>query len=306
MVNRLPLAGGAQTGAIEFEGMDPTAVTLKNVDYRSVTPDYFRAIGIPLVSGRAFVDTDREEAAGVAIIDERLAREFGDRSPLGHRVRIPYGNLPWLSIVGVVGHIRHDRLEEDTRPQIYFPFVQRAQDRMALVVRTRTDPGSIGAALASAIRSVDPEQPVYDARTLDEVVDRSMGQRWMQSALLGGFAAMAVLLAAIGVYGVIVYSVGQRQREFGIRLALGARRGEIVELVIGRGLVLFAIGAGAGVAAAVLTGRALSSLLFAVTSFDAASFGIATLVLLVVSLAACGLPARKAAGVDPSLALRAE
>ena len=177
---------------------------------------------------------------------------------------------------------------------------------MALVVRTRTDPGSIGAALASAIRSVDPEQPVYDARTLDEVVDRSMGQRWMQSALLGGFAAMAVLLAAIGVYGVIVYSVGQRQREFGIRLALGARRGEIVALVIGRGLVLFAIGAGAGVAAAVLTGRALSSLLFAVTSFDAASFGIATLVLLVVSLAACGLPARKAAGVDPSLALRAE
>jgi len=306
MVNRLPLAGGAQTGAIEFEGMDPTAVTLKNVDYRSVTPDYFRAIGIPLVSGRAFVDTDREESAGVAIIDERLAREFGDRSPLGHRVRIPYGNLPWLSIVGVVGHIRHDRLEEDTRPQIYFPFVQRAQDRMALVVRTRTDPGSIGAALASAIRSVDPEQPVYDARTLDEVVDRSMGQRWMQSALLGGFAAMAVLLAAIGVYGVIVYSVGQRQREFGIRLALGARRGEIVALVIGRGLVLFAIGAGAGVAAAVLTGRALSSLLFAVTSFDAASFGIATLVLLVVSLAACGLPARKAAGVDPSLALRAE
>ena len=306
MVNRLPLAGGVQTGIIEFEGMDPNVVMLGNVDYRSVTPDYFRTIGIPLLRGRSFADTDREDGRGVAIIDERLARLFGDRDPLGRRVRIPYGTLPWLTVVGVVGHIRHDRLEEDARPQIYFPFVQRAQDRMAMVVRTRTDPTSIAPALATAIRSVDPEQPVYDARTLDAVVDRSMGQRWMQTTLLGVFAAISVLLAAIGVYGVIAFGVGQRQREFGIRIALGARRGEIVALVVRRGLLLFAVGASLGVLAAAATSRALASLLFSVTSFDGFSFALATVLLFGVSIVACALPARRAASVDPSLALRAE
>src|SRR5262245_16335734 len=303
MVNRLPLAGGVQTGVIEFEGMDPNIVALGNVDYRSVTPDYFRTVGIPLLSGRAFADTDREDGGGVAIIDERLARLFGDRDPLGRRVRIPYGTLPWLTVVGIVGHIRHDRLEQDARPQIYFPFVQRAQDRMALVVRTRTDPASIAPALATAIRSVDPDQPIYDARTLDAVVDRSMGQRWMQTTLLGVFAAISVLLAAIGV---IAFGVGQRQREFGIRLALGARRGEIVALVVRRGLLLFATGASLGVLAAAATGRALASLLFSVTSFDSFSFALATVLLFGVSIVACVLPARRAASVDPSLALRAE
>jgi ABC-type antimicrobial peptide transport system permease subunit len=153
---------------------------------------------------------------------------------------------------------------------------------------------------------VDPEQPVYDARTLEAVVDRSLASRWLQTMLLGAFAGIALLLASIGVYGVIAYGVGQRQREFGIRLALGARRTEIVALVIRRGLLLFAIGASAGVLAAAATGRVLGSLLFGITGFDAFSFGLATCVLLAVSIAACGLPARRAASVDPALALRTE
>jgi len=153
---------------------------------------------------------------------------------------------------------------------------------------------------------VDPEQPIYDARTLEAVVDRSLAQRWLQTALLAAFAAIALLLASIGVYGVIAYGVGQRRREFGIRLSLGARRGEIVALVVRRGLVLFAGGAAIGLTAAAVTGRALASLLFSVTSFDLPSFGFATLLLFAVALAACGLPARRAAQVDPSLALRAE
>ena len=307
LVNRLPLAGGTQTGGIEFEGVDSKLAQQSNVDYRSVTPDYFRTLEIPLLAGRAFTDRDGENDPGVAIIDEHLARQtFGGADPLGHRVRIPVMDQPWLSIVGVAGHIRHDRLDEDTRPQIYFPFKQRTQDRMALALRARSDPAAMAPIVAGAIRSLDPDQPVYDARTLEAVVDRSVASRWFQTMLLGGFAGVALLLASIGVYGVIAYGVGQRQREFGIRLALGARRGEIVALVLRRGMLLFCLGASLGLLAAAATGRALASLLFNVTSFDAVSFGFATTVLFAVALTACALPARRAARVDPAVALRAE
>jgi putative ABC transport system permease protein len=306
LVNRLPLAGGAQTGQIEFEGVDSNATGLKNVDYRSVTPDYFRTLEIPLVSGRAFSDAD-DAASRVAIIDDRLAKTvFANANPIGRRVRIPVASLPWLTVVGVVGHIRHDRLEEDVRPQIYFSYKQRTQDRMALAVRTRTNPSAIAGSLVSAIRSVDPEQPVYDARTLEAVVDRSLAQRWLQTTLLGAFASIALLLESIGVYGVIAYGVGQRSREFGIRLALGARKSEIVRVVMQRGVGLFGLGAAIGLAAAAASARVLGSLLFQVSAFDVASFGGATLMLFVVALAACGFPARRAAGVDPSVALRTE
>jgi predicted permease len=307
LVNRLPLAGGTQTGVIEIEGLDPKATVLGNVDYRSVTPDYFRTLEIPLLSGRSFAETDTETSLQVAIIDERLAKlvaTLGD--PVGRRVRIPVMNLPWLRIVGVVGHIRHDRLDEDTRPQVYFPYKQRTQDRMALAVRTRTDPAGIGGSLVSAIRSVDAEQPVYDARTLEAVVDRSVAQRWLQTVLLGSFAVIAVLLASIGIYGVIAYTVGQRRQEFGIRLALGASRAAIVGLVMRRGVLLFACGAAIGLAAAAASARVLTSLLFNISGFDLISLGVSTAILFTVALAACGFPARRAASVDPSLALRAE
>src|SRR6185295_9875022 len=225
---------------------------------------------------------------------------------IGRRVRIPVANLPWLTIVGVAGHIRHDRVDEDVRPQIYFNYKQRAQDRMALAVRTHGDAAAIGASLAGAIRSVDPEQPVYDARTLEAVVDRSLAQRWLQDALRGTFAIIALVLASIGVYGFIAYTVGQRSREFGIRLALGARRSQIVLVVMRRGAMLFGAGAAIGLAAAVASARVFSSLLFHITAFDLVSFAASTAILLAVALAACGVPARRAAGVDPSVALRAE
>jgi putative ABC transport system permease protein len=307
LVNRLPLAGGTQTGPIEFEGIDPKAANLSNVDYRTITPDYFRALEIPLLAGRTFTETDHDTATPVAIIDERLAKTvLAGTDPVGRRMRIPVMNLPWLTIVGVAGHIRHDRVDEDVRPQVYFNYKQRAQDRMALAVRTHTDLTAMGASLAGAIRSVDPEQPVYDARTLDAVVDRSVAQRWLQAVLLGAFATIALVLASIGVYGVIAYAVGQRSREFGIRLALGARRGEIIALVMRRGVVLFAAGAAIGLVAAVASARVFGSMLFQVAALDLVSFSAATAILFGVALAACGLPARRAAGVDPSTALRAE
>src|SRR5204863_6694612 len=175
-----------------FEGLDPQPPALGNVDWRSATPDYFRTIAIPLLGGRSFTSRDGASAPLVAIVDEQVASLFRGGDPIGRRVRIPASlGLPrsaapdrvWWTIVGVVGHIRHDRLEEDTRPQIYFSFKQRTQDRMALAVRTRTDPSAIAGSLVAAIRSVDAEQPVYDARTLEAVVDRSLAQRWLQTVL---------------------------------------------------------------------------------------------------------------------------
>jgi putative ABC transport system permease protein len=306
MVNRLPLGGGAQTGQVAFEGVDPKTGVLQ-VDYRTVTPDYFRTLQIPLLGGRSFTDADTEMTQPVAIVDERIARTvLAGVDPVGRRVRIPVAGLPWMTIVGVVGHIYHDRLDEDVRPQVYFNYGQRAQDRMALAVRTHSEVGAIGASLTAAIRAVDPEQPVYDARTLEAVVDRSIAQRWLQTVLIGWFAAIALLLASIGVYGVISYGVGQRRREFGIRVALGARRAEIVALVMRRGATLFVVGATLGLAAAAASARVLGSLLFRVGGFDLASFGLATAILGAVALAACGLPARRAAHVEPSVALRAE
>ena len=305
LVNRLPLAGGAQTGPIEFEGIETHAAT--QVDFRTVTPDYFATLRIPQLAGRGFTERDDLDAPAVAIIDERLAKTFfagGD--PVGRRVRIAVPDQPWLTIVGVAGHIRHDRIDEDFRPQIYFNYRQRAQDRMALAVRTATDSAAIGPSLVAAVRAVDPEQPVYDARTLGAVVDRSLAQRWLQTAVLAAFASIALALASIGVYGVIAYTVGQRSREFGIRLALGARRGEIVALVMRRGVLLFAGGAAIGLAAAAASARVFGSMLFQIGALDLVSFSAATVVLFAVAIAACGLPARRAAGVDPSVALRAE
>ena len=315
MVNRLPLAGGAQTWGIEFEGAEPGRAMPGGdvqVDSRPITPDYFRTLQIPVLAGRVFTEADDENAPRVGIIDERLAKRiYGDANPIGRRFHPPMparvmSDQGWYKIVGVVGHVRHDRLDRDGRPQLYWSYKQFGQDRQALVVRTQGDPAALAASIAAAIRSADPEQPVYDARTLDAVVDRSVAQRWLQTTILGAFAAIALMLASIGVYGAIAYAVGQREREFGIRLALGAGRGGIVALVVRRGLALFAAGGILGLGAAAATSRALGSLLFGVTSFDLPSFALATFLLFLVSVVACGLPARRAARVDPALALRAE
>ena len=311
MVNRLPLAGGAQTAGIEFEGIDSGLVSELGLqaDLRPVTPDYFRAMGIPLVAGRQFTELDNADAAPVGIVDERAAQlVYRGENPIGRRFRpvMPSGTAEWRTIVGVVGHLRHERLDEEGRPQVYWNYRQNTQDREALVVRTTSDPSSIAPSIAAAIRAVDPEQPIYDGRTLEAVVDRALAQQWLQTALLTAFASIALLLASIGVYGVIAYAVGQRRREFGIRLALGAHRSEIVGLVMRRGALLFAVGAAIGLAASAASARILAGLLYNVRAFDPASFIVATLVLMTIAMIACGLPARRAASVDPSVTLRTE
>jgi putative ABC transport system permease protein len=303
-VNRLPLGGGNQTAGLQVEDAAPDA-RWANVQTRTVSPGYFKAIGIPIKAGRSFTRRDGTDAPRVAIIDERLAQQFWPgASPIGRRVR--EGGDEWSTIVGVVGHIKHLGLDDDSDPQVYWNYPQRTQDRLALVVRTPGTPSALTPSIAAAVREVDPEQPIYDARTLEAVVDRSLGQRWLQTVLLAIFAGVALLLASVGAYGVIAYGVGQRAREFGIRMALGAERRRVIGLVLRRGVALFALGALVGLALAGATVRVLSSLVYAVAPNDMLSFAFATVVLFVVSMGACYVPARRASRVDPSIALRAE
>lgn len=311
-VNRLPLAGGGSVGFIEFEGGPPDHPELSAIDLRIASPDYFRAMGIKLVEGRSFTSQDVASAPLAGIIDERVARlAWPGESAIGKRFRTPArinnnAPQPWVEIVGVVGRVKHDRLEDDALPQVYWNYEQRPQDRMVLVARTTSDIRALTPAIISAVHGVDPEQPVYDVRTLEEVVERSLGQRWLNMALLGTFAVVALVLCSIGVYGVIAFGVTRQRREFGIRLALGASRGGIARQVVNRGLLLAASGVAAGLVLAALLARSMAALLYGVPATDGASFALATVTVLIVAVLASYLPARRAAAVDPAVTLRAE
>ena len=306
MVNRLPLGGVGQVGSIEFENVDAGEARRPSGDWRTVSPGYFSTMGIPLREGRAFTEHDGEGSPLVGIVDERIAHTlWPGQSALGHRFRIPFGDLPWVEIVGVVGHVRHDALDQDLRPQVYWPYRQRAQDRMVLVVRG-DDARSLGSLVAGAVRSVDPEQPLYDVRTMDEVVERSLAQRWLNTALLAAFAAASLLLASVGVYGVVAFGVARRLREFGIRIALGAGRADLTRLVLGQGARLAAAGITAGLAGAALLSRAMESLVYGVGARDAASYALSAAALLGAAALASYLPARRAASVDPAVTLRCD
>jgi putative ABC transport system permease protein len=312
MVNRLPLAGGNQTGSVDFEGTDLPrnrfgALQIDSFDWRTASPDYFRTLRIPLIEGRFFEDSDTSDRPRVSIIDENTARlVWPNQSAIGKRLRIGGPNAPWFEVVGVVGHIKHDGLGVEQRPQVYWNFQQRLQPRMALAVRTSQDPKLLTTSVIAAIHEVDPEQPVYDVRSMKEVVERSLTQQWLNTALLSLFATIALVLASIGIYGVLSYSVGLRTREIGIRMALGSERGEIVWMIVRHGAALAAGGAVIGVGASLLLGRVLASLLYGVTSRDTLSFLAASCVLFVVALAASFIPARRASQVDPMVALRNE
>jgi putative ABC transport system permease protein len=312
MVNRLPLAGGAQVFTMEFDSPVQRDDDLSTVDSRTATPDYFRAMGIPLIDGRMFDARDTADAPRVGLVDERVARQmWPGESAVGKHFRIPavLNNgvpLPWIEIVGVVGHVKHDGLDLDTRAQVYWPNAQRAQDRMVLAIRADGNVEALTPSVIRAIRDVDPEQPVYDVRTMADVVERSLGQRWLNAALLGTFATVALLLCAIGVYGVIAFGVMRQRREFGIRLALGASRAGIARQVVNRGLLLAGLGVTAGLGLAFVLARSMAALLYGVPATDAVSFITAAATIAIVAVLASYLPARRAAAVDPAVTLRAE
>lgn len=308
-VNRLPLSGIAQNVFVEFEDRPGESMLYGR---RVIASDYFSTLGIPLVEGRGFNEGDSENAPIVAIIDQRIAKQqWPNVSPIGKRLRFPARAAdapasPWMQIVGVVGHVKHDGLDQESAGQIYWDYRQTPQDRAVIVARVTAHPGATMASMIAGIHEIDPEQPVYDARTLDDVLERSVSQRWLSLAIVGSFASIALFLCCVGLYGVIAFGVTQSRREFGIRVALGASRRDIAASVVSRGIVIATMGIASGLVIAALLTRTVTSLLFGVAANDLVSFAGATVSLLAVAFLASYLPARRAAAVEPAITLRAE
>ena len=313
MVNLLPFSELRTVYPVEFEGKPDEGAA---GDGRSVTPSYFSAMGIPLIRGRDFSQQDKEGAPLVGIIDEQLAlKVFGNGDPLGKRFRfgVITTSTLWIEIVGVVGHIRNDSLETDPRPQMYWPEAQRTsdvnrayKDRGALVVRTAGHPESFTSAVVEQIHSENPEQPVYDVRSMEDWLDRSLQSRNLLTGLVTLFGGASLLLASVGLYGVLSYAVAQRTKEIGIRMALGATGRNVRWLVLRHSLTIVLAGIWLGLPLAWLGTRVLASFLYGLTPTDPAAIVLAASLLILVALLACYLPARRATRVDPMIALRHE
>jgi putative ABC transport system permease protein len=278
--------------------------------FRIVSPGYFRAMNIPVLRGRAFTEQDNETATPVAIISERAANAaWPNDDPIGKRIRSGIDNRfdVWMTIVGIAGDVRHSGLEANASAELYVPYMQRpfrARD-MNLVVKTGGDPTNIVAAVRGAVREIDKNLPV-GFQTMERVFSRTVAGRRYNMLLLGAFATVALLLAMMGVFGVMSYTVTQSTREIGIRMALGARSGDVLRLVVGQGLMLAGAGVVIGAVCAMGLTRVMASLLFGVGAMDVATYCVASLAVVMVAGLACYVPARRASRIDPMVALRYE
>ena len=292
--------------SVYFERANQEPGTLEATDDTTVTPDYFHAMGIPVLQGRSFTEQDTTNAPRVVVVDEQVARlAWPGASPLGKRMR-SNPDAPWSEVVGVVGHIRHESLESDQRLQIYWNYLQRARDHMTLVVRTLGDARLLVSPVLGAIKSVDADQPAYAVRTMTEVLNQSLALRWFNTVVVSLFAGSSLLLAMLGIYGVIAWTVRQRTREIGVRMALGAQRSAVLALVLRSGLKLASVGIVLGLIGAMVSSQLLRSLLFGIGPTDPLTFAAVPLLLVSVAFLACWLPARRATKVDPMEALRCE
>ncbi|HVF58072.1 MAG TPA: ABC transporter permease [Pyrinomonadaceae bacterium] len=310
VVNPLPLAGNFEAYTFDIVGRPPFPPGKEPAsDRRVISPGYFQTMNIPVRKGRAFVEQDRADAPPVTIINETFARRFfPGEDPVGKAIIPGEGQTGTArEIVGVVGDVRHAGLDVETSPEYYVPYEQASVGRLSIVARAGSgNPASIGPALRGAIVAMDKEQPVYNIRPMTQLLDQSVARRRFNMMLLGGFALLALLLASIGIYGVISYSVAQRTREIGIRIALGAQIGDVVRLILRQGLTLAVVGLVVGLFASFFMTRLMASLLFGVSATDPVTFASVALILLFVALLACYIPARRAARVDPNVALRYE
>ena len=310
IVNYLPLYGGlgSSTGfSIEGQpGLPSVEGPITNV--RVSDAGYFSAMGIPLVRGRNFNDIESSEPRHVIIISESLAQQyFPGEDPLGKRITVDMFDKPNpTEIIGIVGDVRYDSLTDQAEPTVYYPHPELTYQFMTLVIRTTGDPAAITPSVRGALREIDPNQPTSDVRTMEQVMADTLGRARFNTMLLGLFAALATLLAAVGIFGVMNYSVNMRTREIGIRVALGAQRSEILMLILKQGLLLTLIGIGIGLTGALALTRVISSLLFGVAATDPITFAAIVSLLTIVSIIACYLPARRATKIDPVIALRYE
>ena len=288
------------------EGRSLTVEESVNASYSTIIGDYFRALQIPVLAGRGFSETDIDTAPKVAIINESLARKyFGSANgALGKRLTVWRDEKFQREIVGVVGDTKVNTLEGANLPQIYVPHAQDSDwGFMAMVIRTAGDPASLAPAVRREVLTLDKNQPIYNVRTMDEVVMNSIRTRRLSMLLFAAFAGAALLLAALGIYGVMAYSVTERVREIGIRMALGAQAGDVQRMIVRQGMTLTLAGVGVGLAGAVGLSRVLNSLLFGTNAIDPTTFAAISVLLGLVALVACYLPARRAARVDPIKAL---
>ena len=303
----LPLEGD-YVGGVTIEGAPPVAPTERPpTNYYSVSPGYFQAMGMRLIRGRLFTEADGPNAPRVGIINETFAKRlFPGEDPIGKRVQVSMGPDAWREIVGIVADTKQYGLADDTGNQFYEPYGQLTFANLILVARSAADPAALTTALREAVHAIDPDVPFNRVRRLDDIVAQSLATERFSALLLGTFAAAALFLAMIGLYGVMGYTVGQRTLEIGIRMAHGARPANVLRLVLWEGLGLTAGGIALGLAAALAAGRLVSSLLFGVTTTDPLAFAIGPAVLVAVAALACAIPAWRATRVDPIVALRAE
>jgi predicted permease len=308
---QLPLTSSISWGGIEIEGYTPPSSEPElQVDKRQADATYFQTMDIPLLSGRFFAPTDTDTSQPVVLVDEKMAHRFwphGDA--IGKRVRQGNGPgkfTPWYSIVGVVGIVKQYGLDLDTRMVVYYPEAQNATNSMYIVARTSSDPSAMASSMIREIHAIDSNVPVYDISTMDARVSRSLARQRFSMVMLGAFAGFALLLAAIGVYGVMSYLVTQGTRDIGVRIALGAQQSDILRLVLKQGMTLTLVGIIAGLAGAAALSRVMGSLLFGVGSTDFVTFSSVAVLLTLIAFAACYIPARRAMRVDPLVALRYE
>ena len=310
----LPLGGGGRywmNFEVEGKPQPENRESLPIVNFVEVTPGYFSAIGVPMLRGRPVTGQDTEQSPRVAVISTTLARRFfSDTDPIGKRIRMGSGpESPWLSIVGVCGDTVDRQLADEKFPQVYFPYAQAMQEAagdMMVAVRTASNPLALAAAVRQQVHALDKDQSMADVRTLGSVVSESLTVPRVNTLLVVVFASLALLLAAIGIYGLLSYTVAQRTRDIGVRMALGASRDDVLWLVVGHGVLLVGAGIGIGLGASFALTRLISSLLFGVRPTDPATFVSVSLLLGAVSALACYLPARRATKVDPMVALRYE
>jgi predicted permease len=308
-VNYLPLGGANSSDSYLVEGEpEPAPGQEHDGRYRVATPDYFRTMDISIVRGRAFTEQDKAGAPPVVIVNETLARQhWPGQDPLGKRLRFygPLERAPWMQVVGVIKDVKHE-LNIPVEPEYYLPHAQDSWNAMVLVARTTVDPASLSAALRQQVWAIDKDQPVFDVKTMQEVRSTSVALYSFSSVMLAIFAGVALVLAAVGIYGVMAFAVTQRTQEIGIRMALGARSADVLKLVVTHGMKLALLGMAIGLAGSWALTRFIGKLLVGVQPTDLLTFSLVSVCLLVAAFVACYLPARRATKVDPLIALRYE
>jgi putative ABC transport system permease protein len=309
LVSHLPLGGSNASDSYLVEGMpEPAPGQEYDGRYRVATPDYFRTMGISLVRGRSFTDQDKAGTTPVVVVNETLARKhWPGEDAIGKRIRFygPLERAPWLEIVGVIRDVKHE-LNIPIEPEYYLPLAQDTWTGMVLVARTSVDPASLAPALRQHVWAIDKDQPVFDVKTMQEVRSSSVALYSFSSVMLGIFAVVALLLASVGIYGVMAFAVTQRTQEIGIRMALGARTADVLKLVVKHGMKLALLGMLIGLGGSWAITRFLEKMLVGVEPTDLLTFSVVSGFLLLAAFVACYLPARRATKVDPLVALRYE